>query len=63
VSSSMTSYAPAMRSGVSMTIVTAGTCLPSCSSRSPCGAWSPWKKPSAAARRFGRHQPSRQGII
>jgi hypothetical protein len=32
-----------MRSGASITIVTAGTRLPSCSSRSPCGAWSPWK--------------------
>ena len=31
------------RSGVSITIVTAGTRRPSCSSRSPCGAWSPWK--------------------
>lgn len=28
---------------VSMTIVTAGTWRPSCSSRSPSGGWSPWK--------------------
>jgi hypothetical protein len=43
VSSSMTVNAAAMRSGESITIVTTGTCLPSCSRRSPCGAWSPWK--------------------
>jgi PAS domain S-box-containing protein len=43
VSSSMMAKAAATRPGESTTIVTAGTRLPSCSSRSPCGAWSPWK--------------------
>jgi hypothetical protein len=43
VSSSMTENAVEMRSGVSTTIVTTGTWRPSCSRRSPCGGWSPWK--------------------
>jgi hypothetical protein len=43
VSSSMTENAAEIRSGESMTIVTAGTWRPSCRRRSPCGAWSPWK--------------------
>jgi hypothetical protein len=43
VSSSMISNAAVIRSAESITTVTAGTCLPSCSNRSPCGAWSPWK--------------------
>ena len=32
-----------MRSGVSTMIVSIGTWRRSCSSRSPCGGWSPWK--------------------
>ena len=39
----MTPNAAAIRSGVSITMVTTGTCRPNWKTRSPCGAWSPWK--------------------
>ena len=38
----MIRYAVAMRAGVSIAIVTVGTCLPSCQVRSPCGTPAPW---------------------
>jgi hypothetical protein len=39
----MMAKAAEIRAGESITTVTTGTCRPSWSSRSPCGAWSPWK--------------------
>ena len=67
VSSSMMANAAAMRSGVSITIVTAGTCRPSWSSRSPCGGVVAVEAPDAAqggrAADPGRAQPADDGAV
>ena len=67
VSSSMTANAAAIRSGVSITIVTAGTRRPSCSSRSPCGRVVAVESPDAAqggrAADPGGAQPADDGAV